>query len=135
MANTTNNPLKSAGSLVDEKEFAVKSKAKASSPGDSSVNSDKVKLIGAVVCLLAAGALIAWQLDLFGSRPSPGQPVPPAPAVAASGPAAAAPSGGSAGGTPAPATPEAVVAQHQRELEKMGVKPVPIAPGTALQLK
>jgi len=112
MANTTNNPLKSAGSLVDEKEFAAKSKAKVTSSGGSSGNSDKVKLVGAIVCLLAAGALIAWQLDLFGSRPSPGQPVPPA-----------------------PATPEAVVAQRQRELEKMGVKPVPIAPGTAMQQK
>lgn len=133
MANTTNNPLKSAGSLVDEKEFAAKSKAKASSPGGSSGNSDKVKLVGAIVCLLAAGALIAWQLDLFGSRPSPGQPVPPAPAVAASGPAAAAPSGGSAGGAPAPATPEAVVAQRQRELESQGVRPAVVTPGSSMR--
>lgn len=133
MANTTNNPLKSAGSLVDEKEFAAKSRAKVSSSGGSSGNSDKVKLIGAVVCLLAAGALIAWQLDLFGSRPSPGQPVPPAPAVAASGPAAAAPSGGSAGGAPAPATPEAVVAQRQRELESQGVRPAVVTPGSSMR--
>jgi hypothetical protein len=135
MPNTNNNPLKSAGSLVDEKEFAAKAKGKPAKAGGEAVNSDKVKLIGAVVCLLAAGALIGWQLELFGGRPGAGQPVPPAPVAASTGPAAKTPGGGNAGGAPAPATPEAVVAQRQRELEKVGVKPVRPSPALTRESK
>lgn len=91
MANSSNNPLKSAGSLVDEKEFASKPKASSKkSSGSEAASADRVKLVAAVVCLCAAGALIAWQLELFGGGRGTGA-VP-----------AGTTAGASSGGTPGP---------------------------------
>lgn len=77
MANSSNNPLKSAGSLVDEKEFASKAKVQAKrSSGGEGANAERVKLVAAMICLLAAGALIAWQLEVFSGGRGTGA-VPP----------------------------------------------------------
>lgn len=83
MANSSNNPLKSAGSLVDEKEFASKAKVQAKrSSGAEGANAERVKLVAAMICLLAAGALIAWQLEVFGGGRGSGA-VPPSATAAA----------------------------------------------------